>query len=406
MPAEFAVAGLPLQTQVPALSAELRLLCLCARVDLTDSDRRRIEEMVCEPLDWTLLVKLAHRHCCFALLHRHLNAVCPDAAPPGLMQSLHQQCQRQAIHNLKLTADLLKIVSALARVGIDALPYKGPILTQIVYGNLALRQFDDLDILVRQRDLDRARIVLKELGFKPLHENLSGFFVENSFHYVFLDPRSEFNVELHWGLVMSYIPLKFKGERLWKDLRRIPFGGLSVLGHNLEDLVLALCIHGGKHHWLRLSWIIDVAELIRRNPDLDWNRLLEEAQRLHCRRFVMLGLHLAATILGAPVPIRVQEQIARDTAVQKLAVEVWGGLTLPEEVSWDGLKNVAYYCRVRERLRDRLVFVIRRTITPTEFEVNWQLLPRPLHFLYFPLRFVRMTIEYGGSIAGRLFGKT
>jgi hypothetical protein len=404
MPVEFAIASPSLHADDPALSAELRLLCLCARVELAESQRCRLEELVREPLDWNLLLKLAQRHCCLALLHRHLNALGSATVPADAMHAMLQQCQRQAIFNLKLTADLIRLLRAFGRAGIEAIPYKGPVLTQLAYGDLALRKFDDLDILVRQRDLPGARKILKELGFNPLHEKLSSFFVENSFHYVFLDPRGEFNVELHWAVAPSYLPLEFKGDRLWQNLRPIPFGGLSVLGHSLEDLLLVLCIHGSKHHWLRLSWIVDVAELMRRNPDLDWDGLLSEADRLHCRRMVVLGVYLAAQILQAPVPARVLEQFAKDAVVLKLSLEVWNGIKLPEEVSWAGLENVAYNCNVRERIRDRVVYLVRRTITPTVFEVNFQALPRPLHFLYIPLRFVRMTVEHGQTLVRRMWG--
>ncbi len=402
MPASLESIGVSAQPDNLS-EVELRLLCLCARVNLTIDDRRQVEELAGGKIDWQLTFKLARRHCCLALLHRHLKAVCPDSAPPDLMQSIQESCQAIALHNLTLASDLIKLVKQFERERIDSIPYKGPVLTQLAYGGLSLREFDDLDILVRPHDLIGARQVLLDAGFKSgLHENLSGFFVENSCHHLFVDPRRQYYVELHWAVAPSYFPMAFKGQRLWQHLRRIPFGGLSVLGHKVEDLVLVLGIHGAKHHWSRLSWIVDLAELIRRNPDLDWDSLLTEATRLHCRRIVALGAHLAAEILDAPVPSRIRELIARDAVMVKLADEIWEGIRSPEELSWAGLKNVAYTCRVRERLRDRVVYIVRRAITPTEYEMNWQSLPRPLHFLYFPLRLLRMTFQHGGAISRRV----
>jgi hypothetical protein len=382
---------------------ELRLLSLCAHVSLTDEERRLVEDLTQQPLDWSLLLNLASRHRCLPLLNRQLNAVCRDAVPAEIVQMMQEKCQEIAIHNLTLAADLIAVLRSFEREGIEAIPYKGPVLAQRAFGDVALREFDDLDILVRSRDLARSQQILLAAGYEPYHhDQLSSFFEENSCHYLFGHPQHGFQIELHWAVASSYFPLGFKRQRIWQGLERIPFGGLSVLAHKIEDLVLVLCIHGGKHHWKRLSWIVDVAELIRRSPDLDWDLLLSEAARLHCRRIVMLGVQLAGEILGAPVPARINEQIAREPEILRLATEVWEGITLPEEVSWAGLKNVAFICRVRERWRDRIVYVVRRTITPTEFELNSQPLPRPLHILYFPLRLLRMTFQYGGVLTKRM----
>src|SRR3712207_8653927 len=39
--------------------------------------------------------------------------------------------------------------------------------------------------------------------------------------------------------------------------------------------LLILCVHGTKHIWGRLSWICDVAELLRTQPDMDWEYVLD-----------------------------------------------------------------------------------------------------------------------------------
>jgi hypothetical protein len=406
MPAAIQESGKAHSATPAVSSAGIRLLYLCARVDMTSEEARRFEELARGPVDWEIAVKLARRHRCLPLLHRHLKSICPDALPAELASRVRQECQQLALHNLILTSDLLQIVNRFDQAGIESIPYKGPLLAHLAYGDLSLRGFGDLDILVRQPDLQRAQRELVELGYTPYkHNELSSFFVENSCHYLFAHPRHQFYVELHWAVAPSYFPLAFRDRRLWQHLQRIPFGGMSLLAHKFEDLVLALCIHGGKHHWSRLSWIVDLAELIRRHPELDWDWLLAEAARLHCLRLVFLGLHLVVDLLQAPVPAQVRERISRDQTVRQLADEIQEGLAHPVEISWSGLKNVSYMCRMRERLRDRVAYFVRRTITPTEFELDWKSLPRPLHFLYFPLRALRMALQYGGALTRRMVGR-
>jgi hypothetical protein len=69
---------------------------------------------------------------------------------------LRARFEEIARKNLRFTAELIRILNCLESHGIAAIPFKGPTLAESVYGNLALREFSDLDILVRQSDFPRA----------------------------------------------------------------------------------------------------------------------------------------------------------------------------------------------------------------------------------------------------------
>src|SRR5207253_975904 len=87
----------------------------------------------------------------------------------------------------------------------------------------------------------------------------------------------------------------------------LPYKGPALAGRPWPAfaparLLLILCVHGANHCWLRLNWLCDVAELLRRNPALDWPALAAEAERWGCRRILTLGLLLAHDLLDAPLP--------------------------------------------------------------------------------------------------------
>ncbi len=395
----------PKSLTVKGLSAgaELQALCLCARVHLPGVARQQLESLLGQDLDWQLLYQLAWRHRLVPLLHRQLKACGAKTVPIEWMQKLHQESQQIAFRNLALAFGLIELIRCFQREGIESIPLKGPVLAELAYGDLALRHFDDLDIIVRPGDLARARELILTEGYKPYpYEELGSLFAENSCHNIFNHPRLDYNVELHWALAPSYFPLEFKRLRLWQHLRHIPFGGLTVWGQSPEDLVLALCIHGGKHHWLRLSWIVDVAELLRRHHDMNWELLVSEAARLRCKRLLLLGIWLAENVLQAPVPSNISDLFSRDPVVPLLGAEVWDGIAQRQEISWAGIKNVTFVCRVRECTRDRVVYLFLRMFTPTQLETAWLWLPRPLYFLYSPLRALRLTIQRGGTLLKRL----
>ncbi len=78
--------------------------------------------------------------------------------------------------------------------------------------------------------------------------------------------------------------------------------GQVVKSFSTDDLLFSLCVHGSRHIWERLSWICDVAELIKRQQ-LNWPALMDRAIKTDCERMFYLGLFLAERLLGASLPV-------------------------------------------------------------------------------------------------------
>jgi Uncharacterised nucleotidyltransferase len=309
---------------------------------------------------------------------------------------LNDECRRIALRNMALSAELVRLLGILTGGGIEVIPYKGPVLANLVYGDVALRRFTDVDILVRDRDVVRTRDMLVASNYVGGKNSHLGFiFAENSCHVALLQPELNLSLEVHWALAPSYFPMALKGERLWQCLRKAPFAGIEVNAHCPEDLLLILAIHGGKHHWDRLIWIVDVAELIRQSPQLRWDWMLAEAARYGCRRMLQVGLWLAYEVLQAPVPDRVRNDWAADAAIVALGEEVLGLMGEPAAPSWD---NPRFDLRLRERVRDRLALRMGWALEPTD--ADWQLanFSRPWRVLYYPLRVVRLVAKYGTKL--------
>jgi hypothetical protein len=68
------------------------------------------------------------------------------------------------------------------------------------------------------------------------------------------------------------------------------------------QLLLALCLHGTKHFWSSLGWLVDLAELMRRDTGIDSQWVRVQARANGCERRVGLGLRMAKDLLDAPVP--------------------------------------------------------------------------------------------------------
>lgn len=386
------------------VSDEFRLLLLCARTRVTPRQRELIQSLVCRELDWEFILGKAYWHSLTPLVYRTLNALCADLAPPQVLRQLESHYIASAKRNLALTAELIRVLRILESANISAVPYKGPALAALAYGDVALRKFCDLDLIVRPGDIIAAKSLLVAHGYqwRPFKGQVTGpgearnlrFWHE----YNFVHPDNSATVDLHWRISSRRFPVDIDLDNVWEQLDNARLLGQNIRAFPPEVALLLLCIHGSKDlWWKRLGWICDVAELLSALPTIDWPRTLQLATETGTRRMFLLGLALAGELLQAPVPEQVWTWIRSDKAVTKLARYVRHRLfdkpTLRDRV----VEKPRFRLRVRERLRDRIP--VSRHLLSSAFEVlfvphkedrDWVHLSDSLSPLYWVVRPVRL----------------
>ncbi len=388
-----------------AIRPEIELLLSCARTRLDNQGVERINVLIREELDWAYLVELAGNHGLMPLLYWNLHTACPQAAPGDILNLLRGFFHNNARRNLFLSGELLKLLEMLKREGIPAIPFKGPVLADSVYGNLALRSIWDLDILVHKHDVLKVKSMLLAQGYRP--ENKLGIIGETlhlwlNCEYNFDRDHDNLHVEIHWRIVPGYIRARIDYEGLWERSISLPFVGESVPSPSMEDLLLILCLHNGaKHHWQRLSMICDLAELIGSYQGMDWEWVLEQANRLSIRRVLYLSLLMARDLADARLPQEVVEEALRDPVVESLKIQIQEGLFTDGKDPAGSLRTHTAYIRMRENLGDRLRYlphIIDEAVTPSDKEEKLLSLPQFFYFLYYLIRPIRLIIKYIGIL--------
>ncbi|HST21441.1 MAG TPA: nucleotidyltransferase family protein, partial [Blastocatellia bacterium] len=285
--------------------SEAELLLRCARTRSANKSCEHTETPLETGIDWEHLFQTADAHGVIPLLYKFLNETCRESVPKHAITQLRDRFIRNAQSNLALTGELLKIFDLLKSHGIPAIAYKGPALAAAVYGDIALRQFVDLDILVRKQDVFDVKEILIEQEYNPefiLTESQKAAFLDNHYDYAFFHNESRALVEIHWEVAEGFLSFPLSVECLLERIQSVNIAGRQVATLSPEDTLLVLCIHGSKHLWARLGWICDVARLIEHEKDFNWQLASERAAALGSRRMFLLGLFLANNLLGAPLP--------------------------------------------------------------------------------------------------------
>jgi hypothetical protein len=350
--------------------------------------------------NWSDVVECASRSAVIPTVARALQA--EPAVPFAVRRDLDRRYNTKAGHNAVLAGEMKEILRDLADAGIAALAYKGPALAQMAYGNLALRNpSSDIDLLLASSELAHAASRIRDRGYRstltPAQER---HFLKHRYHLHFERSKPEIHLELHWALTPAYWPFPLD---YWNRTRKIALEGVEVRTMDPECTLLALCAHGCKEGWPRLSQILDVGRLIQAHPGLDWNWVVAEARRLRRERVVRLGISLASHWARTSVPPKVAQFASQDRVVRELVLEI--GKRLAGDNTLVGSSFHRYAWRVWSHPGDRfryVLYVLRmlpehfRTLAAVGDQDRKLIdLPVRLSFLYWLIRPLRALFQGG-----------
>jgi len=345
--------------------------------------------------DWEYVTRLAQRHAVVPLVYRALQTCARGAAPEEIRKALFEKYRANSARNLLLAGELLRVTGLFESEGIGVLAYKGPALAFAAYGDLSLRRFVDLDLIVRGRDLERASKLLRDLGYEPKgltnaqESALAG--TQHAVSYVLAGGR--LIVELHRDVASKDFADVQLDKEAWARAVRVPLLGGTVATLSAEDLLPALCVHGTKHLWERLAWVCDVAGIINSNPKLDWDAVFTRARAAHTERMLLLGLTLARALASAELPAEIWQRARNDETASRLAsgaaLRMFNGA---EYKPSSFIRSVGFNLRARKRTRERLRY-FRFILTPTDGDLKSLALPARLSFVYYLLRPLRLLLK-------------
>ena len=375
------------------------LLLCCSRVRMESEKAERIKVLLRGDIDWSYLVQMALRHGLLPLLYRNLKATFQDAIPKGVLGQLRKYFLINASRNIYLTEELIKLLHLFEKHGIAVITYKGPTMAACVYGDITLRQFFDLDILVQEKDVPGVRKLLISQGYQPIL-NFNNAAEEKAYlrspykrSLHFIREEGKVPVDLHWGIESRYLSFSTDLD-LHKNIEQNFLDSYPIKTMNTESLIFLLCIHGAQHAWAQINWICDLAELIKRREDIEWGRIIEHSRGLGIHRMVSCGFLLTAWILE----VKLQEEVLRHIKAAPLVQSIGGQVVrkLFQE-NGDGagrFEREIFYLRIMERPADKARYCFYLAIPPTHAE--WSMLPlsKPLHFLYYFIRPLRLVGKY------------
>ncbi|MFE4072843.1 nucleotidyltransferase family protein [Peribacillus sp. YIM B13477] len=328
-------------------------------------------------INWGEFLELAKHHRVYPLVFSQIKKKYQDLVPLSIFQSLQQEYKKNTFQMLQLSGEMELVSTLFNKNKIRLLFLKGPVIAQELFGDISLRTSKDLDILISISDLKKAERLLLNCGYQKEEKNyLLNEWKWRTHHISYYNPKKQIQIEIHWRL-NPFPSNEPSFNNLWRSRRVSGLTTAPIYYLGKEDLFLYLITHGARHGWFRLRWLIDINQMVLKG--LNTKKINSSLKKYKYHFQVGQALLLSSQLLGTPITEEF-EKLTKVNNSKKLAQE---SIYFISEKSQ--FKYPQDYMNSFKTEWQKFISIVM-LIYPRYIDALTLKLPRPLHFLYFPLR--------------------
>ena len=281
------------------LSPEEKLILLLSRLnppaEVAESVRKITGGEV--PVDYRRFLTLSRLNLVSPLLYLNLKKI--GGVPGDVLDELKKAYLVTIRNNVLHGRETMKLIGLLEKAGVEAVPLKGSLASDMIFGDPGLYPTGDVDLLVRSQSMEKAKEALLGAGYRESYGENEADFLASSYHLIFHD--GGYSVELHWNLVKW--AFQAPPDFWWEGALKSRYEGTEITLLSPERYLLYTIFHLFTHRFSPLKFLVLVSGLITKyRMEMDWDKLLFCAKSLRMKRLALFTLRLSHDLLGADIP--------------------------------------------------------------------------------------------------------
>jgi len=298
----------------PSFEKEKQLIVNIVHLQRTELQNHQLLSLLHEELDWRYILSVTEwNHVMNPLYLTLTQSLFSSIIPPAIQTKLHQRFSSSLSQTMLLSEELKNLVTLFAGNKIAMILLKGPIIAQLVYIQPALREYADLDILIRFEQLALVKELLQNNGYQ-LYEGiyLEPFYLKYHHHLIFFKRKGNMPVavEIHWHIIPSVAPIKLDVESLWSSSVEVSLADCLVRRLSWENMLFQLSTSLILDEHISLRLFCDITQLIHRyGSELDWQALIESARRAQGLNVLYNALWYSRAYLNVALPEQILNTI-------------------------------------------------------------------------------------------------
>lgn len=301
--------------------------------------------------------------------------------------------------NMLMTSELIKVMKLFEENDIKAIPFKGPVLSQVAYGDVISRQYVDLDILVKDKDLVKAYDLLEYNDFNSELEKKffkNQLFLEKNSDISFYNSRKNITIELHWKLFAKQFLSNINITNIFNKKEHLYINKNKINIFQNELLIVYLCMHGSKHCWERIEWILDIDKMIRNAENINWELVFYLAEKNYCTKMLKLGLFISNHIFDSPIPNDVLIKIEEQYFYKKMdyVLNEISNINIYKSEFQKNLSTFKFTYNLNDNIYEKIKFIKRTFFELSHIDVRFIDLNKNFYFIYYLIKPFRLLIKY------------
>lgn len=314
--------------------------------------------------DWDRILAMADHARVSPLLFYRLKSLKKEInMPDRVYRILKRAYQINLIKNTLAREEFDKLCSHFEKEGLSLILLKGILFSLTIYTDWpGLRQMEDIDILIRETDLEEAESLLESQGYQAYgkateRNRKAAIYVKKA-----ADSSICLPIHLHWHIITLSLPLltvvnwpKIDMADIWQCVQTIDKSRSHIFMMCPEHMLLALSEHGLRHGFYRMDILYDLHSYIQQYRNLtSWPKLAALARRWGLEVPLYIGLFFSQKMFHTDLP----DEFLRDlrpeglSFLEKYLITYIGRKDFPREEIC-----VLLYLAINRRLADKIKFL-------------------------------------------------
>lgn len=249
------------------------------------------------------------------------NNISTSSLSKKVKNALKQRVLSEHKRRLMINISLKEIAHKFKKEKVPLILLKGFVLEKKIYAPTT-RLFEDLDILVKEKDLQRAEKALKELNYSLETEVFpEGYYRKYKQHLIFSRKDTRVGIELHTSLTEPYAPFNIKSQALFKNSKPLKIKNIKTRILSNEHILMTLCLHfvyiDTYQDPIRYSY--EISTFINRNR-IKWSELIRTCNSTNASAFIYQGISFSRRVYNTQVPEPVLKRLRKNSKKGTLAL--------------------------------------------------------------------------------------
>jgi hypothetical protein len=282
------------------ISKETSLLLFLSRIKPALSVLKQAQTLIDSGLNWDSLIAESARHGTSNLIYKNLLRL--ENIPQNILDRFGNIYNHTLRHNVRLAAETDRLIDGLNAMGIEVIALKGPLTSEIIFGDLGAYPSSDIDILLRIGDIESARAYLESDGYRLNDKGFDtyrDFYIREMYHVSL--SNGQYTLEPHWNLFFRYFTTP--PDFWWEECIEVRSERRTYRCLSPEKNILYNSFRIFSKVFDQLRFLVMLAEIIGHyRDDIDWDKLFLYAKTYKFESVLRVVLKLSHESLGAEVP--------------------------------------------------------------------------------------------------------